>query len=57
MTDLYFYNNFKVADHLAFFENNIMMINAKYHIYDKLTKNVYSDHTCSCDKNKSKETN
>lgn len=57
MTNLYFYNNFKVADHLAFFENNIMMINAKYHIYDKLTKNVYSNHTCSCDKNKSKETN
>lgn len=57
MTDLYFDNNFKVADHLTFFENNIIMINTKYDIYEKLSKNVYSDHTCLCNKNESKETN
>ena len=32
--------------------NNIDMINAEYGIYEELTKNVYSDHTCSCNKNK-----
>lgn len=57
MTDLYFDNNFKAADHLTFFENNIVMINTKYDIYEKLSKNVYSDHTCLCNKNESKETN
>ena len=56
MTDLYFDKNFKVADHLTFFENNIVMINAKYGIYSKLCKNIYADHTCSCDKNKKEST-
>ena len=56
MTDLYFDKNFKVADHLTFFENNIVMINAKYGIYSKLCKNIYADHTCSCNKNKKEST-
>lgn len=56
MTDLYFDSNFKVADHLTFFEK-LVMINTKYNIYEKLSKNVYSDHTCLCNKNESKETN
>lgn len=56
MTDLYFDNDFKVADHLTFFENNIVMIKAKYGIYSKLCKNIYADHTCSCNKSKKEST-
>lgn len=56
MTDLYFDLNFEVADKLISLENNIVMVNTDHYICDKLYKNIYADHTCSCNKNKKEST-
>lgn len=56
MTDLYFDLNFEVADKLISLENNIVIVNTDHYICDKLYKNIYADHTCSCNKNKKEST-